>query len=401
MIVACLSKSYFTWPDEADYYKLAYNLIHLHVYSSDGASLTALRPPGYAFFLAILLCISSNIAFLHYANFILWICSGYLTFRITKMLYGNFAGTISLLWTLEYAVALYTSTFLYPQMLASTLFLSSLYVHLKAGQWGAGWHVLEGVLFGILILTLPMYLFALPCLVVLVGTESSNAWRPFLILFWIALPLGMWTIRNYSAFHKLVFIGTQGGHELLVGNSPNTTANAGVTADIHTYVDKARQLKLNEAQTDIFYRRSAVDWIVHHPRRWLLLYGEKLLNWFNFRNDLVMKAQGSNIKWVLMFFTWYSLLGVAMLRILLKPDRWTGVDLYLWGVYASGALSYAMFFTRLRYRVPYDYILITQAAVCIDEFRKTRGWSAVWWRITNNNGRSRLKISSPLADPRK
>jgi hypothetical protein len=292
------------------------------------------------------------------------------------MLYGNFAGTIALLWTLEYALCLYTSMFLYPQTLASALFLSSLYVHLKVGRWGAGLRVLEGLLFGLLILTVPMYLFALPCVLILVAAESKSAWQVLVIFAWIALPLGLWTARNYSAFHSFVFIGTSGGRDLLLGNSSDTIVNAGGQADIRTYADEASRLSLNEVQTDIFYRRYAVDWMLQHPRKWLVLYAEKLLNWFNFRNDLATKAQGSNAKWILLFFTWYSLLAAAALRILFKADGWSCVDIYLWGVFASGALSYAIFFTRLRYRVPYDYILILQATACVKEFLKRRGLAA-------------------------
>jgi len=298
------------------------------------------------------------------------------------MLYGDFAGAISLLWTLEYALCLYTSMFLYPQALASTLFLSSLYVHLRVRRWGIGWCALEGLLFGFLILTVPMFLFALPCVVILVAAETKRARQAIVIVIWmtlwIALPLGLWTARNYSELHRFVFVATNGGLDLLLGNSPNTIVIAGGQADIRTYADEARRLNLDEAQTDIFYRKAAVDWIVHHPRKWSLLYAEKFLNWFNFRNDLATRAQGSNFKWIVMFFTWYSLLAAAVLRIRLKSDRWSGMDLYLWGVFASGALSYAIFYTRLRYRVPYDYILIIQGAACVNEFWQKRGWRREW-----------------------
>ena len=374
IVVAFLSKSHFTWPDEADYYKLAYNLIHLHAYSLNGVALTAFRPPGYTFFLALLFCISSNIAFLHYANFTLWLCAAFLVYRLSEILYGEFAGKVALLWALVYAVGLYTSMFLYPQTLAATLFLASLYVHLKVEEWGAGWRVVEGALFGLLILTVPMYLFALPCLALLITSETRRPFQVLSILIWIALPLGLWTTRNYFAFHRFVFIATQTGHELLVGNSPNSTPNAGVSANISTYIDEARRLKLDEVQTDKFYRRSAFQWMVHHPRQWLVLYGEKLLNWFNFRNELATKTQESNFKWTLMFITWYSLLGIAVFCIWFRTDKWRNIDLYLWSVYASGALSYAMFFTRLRYRVPYDYILIVQASACVEECWRRLGW---------------------------
>lgn len=380
--VACLSKSYFTWPDEADYYRLASNLIHLHVYSSNGVTLTAFRPPGYTLFLALILCISSNIALLHYVNFILWLCAAFLVYQISNIVHGEFAAKVALVWTLVYALGLYTSTFLYPQTLAATLFLSSLYIHLKVDKWGAAWRAVEGVLFGLLILTVPMYLFAVPCLVLLIATETKRPFYALSILIWIALPLGLWTIRNYTAFHRFVFIATQTGHELLVGNSSNATPNAGANADISAYINEANRLKLDEVQTDRFYRHSAIEWMAHHPRQWLVLYGEKLLNWFNFRNELVTKSQAANSKWLLMFVTWYSLLGMAVLYMWFSAGKWNNIDRYLWGVYATGALSYAMFFTRLRYRVPYDYILIAQAAACVNECRTNLSWSKWSWKTT-------------------
>ena len=382
IVVACLSKPYFSWPDEADYYKLANNFIHLHVYSSNGVSPTAFRPPGYALFLAPLLCISSNIAFLHYANFMLWLCAVFLVYQISTIVHGEFAAKVALVWTLVYALGLYTATFLYPQTLAATLFVASLYAHLRVDKWGAGWRVVEGTLFGLLILTVPMYLFAVPSLVLLIATETKRPVHALSILIWIALPPGLWTIRNYTAFHRFVFIATQTGHELLVGNSPNTTPNAGANADINAYLDEAKRLKLDEVQTDRFFRHSAIEWMAHHPRQWLVLYGEKLLNWFNFRNELVTKTQATNSKWLLMFVTWYSLLGMAVLYLWLSAEKWNNIDLYLWSVYAIGALSYAMFFTRLRYRVPYDYILITQAAACVSECRSRLSWPRWSWKGT-------------------
>ena len=229
------------------------------------------------------------------------------------------------------------------------------------------------------------------------------------ILIWIALPPGLWTIRNYTAFHRFVFIATQTGHELLVGNSPNTTPNAGANADINAYLDEAKRLKLDEVQTDRFFRHSAIEWMAHHPRQWLVLYGEKLLNWFNFRNELVTKTQATNSKWLLMFVTWYSLLGMAVLYLWLSAEKWNNIDLYLWSVYAIGALSYAMFFPRLRYRVPYDYILITQAAACVSECRSRRvSWPRWSWKVRRRvrrvagvraAGTGAFQVLSPGVDP--
>ena len=47
--------------------------------------------------------------------------------------------------------------------------------------------------------------------------------------------IGLWSIRNYYVFNSFVFVSTNGGFNLLLGNSKNTEPNLGVNTDISQY----------------------------------------------------------------------------------------------------------------------------------------------------------------------
>src|SRR5262249_53176151 len=75
----------------------------------------------------------------------------------------------------------------------------------------------------------------------------------------------------------------------------------------------------------------------------------------------------STLKWIVSFVTWYSLLALALCRIWSDSKRFSADEICLCLVYLIGAAAYALFFTRLRYRVPFDYIVIILAAAYCGE----------------------------------
>ena len=105
-----------------------------------------------------------------------------------------------------------------------------------------------------------------------------------------------------------------------------------------------------------------MQWIAQHPARWVLLYALKFLNWFNFKNALKTKEESSTLKWTVSFVTWYSLLALALCRICFDVRRLSADEICLCVVYLTSAAAYAVFFTRLRYRMPFDCIVIILAA---------------------------------------
>jgi hypothetical protein len=64
-----------------------------------------------------------------------------------------------------------------------------------------------------------------------------------------------------------------------------------------------------------------------------------------------------------MLLTYGFILGTTFLRLFSRRRLpITKFDLLLVGLYLLSGLSYAIFFTRIRFRLPFDYLLILLAA---------------------------------------
>jgi hypothetical protein len=248
--------SSFTWPDERDWYTLAANLFEHSMYSANGHTLTAFRPPGYAFFLSLWFYLGSGLAFLRGVNLGLWLFSALLTFKVTEALAGCRAAVASVVLILAYPVLLYTATFLYPQILGADLFLMFLFLHVRYREGTVASTAAEGLVFGVLVLTLPLFAFALPPFLFVIMRRAGS--RAILLVALAIAPVTLWSVRNYLALGRVVFIGTEAGEALLVGNSPHATPMAGVNnPDFSTAKAAANALKLDEVQRDRFFRRTA------------------------------------------------------------------------------------------------------------------------------------------------
>ena len=356
-------ESRFSWPDEVVYFRLASNLYHHHIYSEDGTTVVAYKPPGFASFLAAVYSLHSSLAFLRRVNLGLWLVAAVLCSRVCFCLFGAIGQRVCLLLILCYPVTFYTAMFLYPQTLATVLFLAAVYLLLKATSDTIKFELAAGACLGALLMTVPMFLFSLPILLAWVAAKHrSFARKPLAVMLSCALIASLWSVRNFRVFGRFVPFGNEGGHELLLGNSENTLPNAGPNTDLSSYTRYVKRNHLDEVEADHFYRDSAVRWIVGHPASAVRLYALKWLNWFNFKNDLHTTSQSSVLAWAVMFFTWYPLLALGLCAVLLDRNVLSLEEIMLCAVYLTGAFSYALFYTRLRYRVPFDYILIVLAS---------------------------------------
>ena len=180
--------------------------------------------------------------------------------------------------------------------------------------------------------------------------------------------IGVWCIRNYNVFDSFVFISSNSGLNLLLGNSENTTPNAGVTVDISKYTSFADTAQFNEIERDAYYRAEAIKFILNHKLHTVKLYGLKFLNYFNYRNELWNKAEASSLRDFVMLVTYGPLLLLFGLRILLLkyfvPSKF---EVLLIILYFSSALFHAIFFTRIRFRLPFDFLLIGIVALFLQD----------------------------------
>jgi hypothetical protein len=354
------------WPDERGYYTLASNLASKHEYTHDGIQPTAFRPPGYPFILFLGLSLGAKILHFRFLNFFaLGLCM-YLVYRIVAWQSGPLAAAIGVVLVGCYAVAFYTAGALLPVIIGSFMFLLVLF--LLCRKTSSGWVSLFcGALFGLLILTIPSFLFQL-FVVVLWIWFSKNPKRVQVVMGIVIvafLVVGLWTFRNCRTLNSFVLVSSNSGLNLLLGNSENTTPNAGPGVDISKY--EAVASHLNEVQADAYYRSEAIDFVLQNKLEAMQLYFLKVLNYFNFTNDVSTKSEVASWQDVAMLATYGPLLLLFLIRLGMvrwyKPSRF---EILLILLYISSAFFSAIFFTRIRFRLPLDFLLIIVVAMFLE-----------------------------------
>jgi hypothetical protein len=355
--------------DERDYYAIAQNLVHRRGYSLDGVAPTAFRPPGYPLFLVLFIALGANVVILRFLNFVMLAASVLLLYRFVRARSHWFGAAAAPVLCAGYAVFFYTAGTLYPQTLAGLLLVVAIAV--LAGK-RLGWlssGVLLGFLFGWLALSVIHFLFSL-AVVAIWMLVARTEWRPVARLGSVAIMLtvaaaivGGWVLRNERALGVPV-LTTNGGITLLHGNSEKAGPNSGASTDISAYVPT--DSGLSEVELDAYYRGQAFNFIRHNKGRAIRLYALKVLNWFNYRNDLAVKSESSRARDVLMLVTYGPLLLLLVVRLLLagrlKPSRLEALLIIL---YVSNAFAYAVWHTRIRYRLPYDLLLVAVVAIFV------------------------------------
>ena len=354
------------YPDEVDYLRLARNLAVTGQYTLDGTTPTAYRPTAYPLLLGAGLKLGLSVTALRVANAsTLFACMAllYLLVRKTSTVQAN----IAVLLIISYPVLVYTAGTFYPQIPAAALFLSAVFVLFSTPNPRTPRFVFAGALLGITILMVPTFAFTL------LFTPVFFAWRSS-CRTWIrtvsatalgaALILTPWIARNAHVFGRFVPISTNNGISLLTGNNEHATSNSGVTADLAQHLSKTTAL--NEIEADAYYRRVAIDFMRTHPCKAFILYLAKTGNYYNYHNTLAVQSESSATRDLIMLITYGFLLAAATTRIFLWPryplsklERFT---LYL---YVLNGFFSAIFFTRVRFRLPMDILLIVLASATL------------------------------------
>jgi hypothetical protein len=352
--------------DEQEYLKLSANLLHGPGFSLDGVHLTAARPPGYAFFLAAVRLLGGEFVLARVVQFFLLGGTIYLVARLGSNGGKNLAGVLLVtLLVICYPVLFYTCATLYPQTLAGFLFIAALSCLLATpGGWTAD--LAAGVLFGFLILVAPTFLLTMAVVLAMAWIFRLIRWPKAALVFLFAmLIVSTWTMRNAVCLNHFVPVATNSGLNFLEGNNPNATAEAAANVGMEPYYEKAGKLQLNEFQRDRFYREAAFAWIEAHPADALLLYFEKVANFFNVRNAYSSESQAEVAPWkqIVLAAGYLLLLGLLAWRLAgWRKFPLTPRDKLFLAVYILSAFTSAIFFTRIRHRLPYDYLIIAVIA---------------------------------------
>lgn len=351
--------------DEQHYFLLSQHL-HQGIYSFDGQTPTAFQPPGYPLALYSLSWLSGSLSFLRFVNFIFLSVSIALLFWMLRKEQGNVAAILGAFTAGLYPLFFYSSGTLYPQIFSSMIFILTLSLILLQSRIDWRGEVLIGLLVGFLILVIPSFLLYLPlwCIYPWFVRAEKRLRAMLLLLLGCGAVVGCWTVRNVVTFDRFVLISTNGGVNLLLGNSEHTTPTSGVLVDLHPYVTFAEGM--DEFDQDRYYRDEAIKWIKKNPFQALNLYLLKSLNFFNFENTLASKSEESQFNNILSFISFYPVLLLMFGRLVwavknpLKPFEW-----YLLLFFLCSPFLQAIFFTRIRFRIPFDFIAIYFAASCL------------------------------------
>jgi 4-amino-4-deoxy-L-arabinose transferase-like glycosyltransferase len=381
--------------DERVYLQLATYLVHGHGYTADGLTPTAYRPPGYPFMLALIDFAHGGIFAMRMLNFVALAASVLLVHRLALRIARPAVAVLAAVVTAVYPLFIYAAGTLYPQTVAGFLLLASLAVMLRATDPDVAtrrrWQLalFAGLLLGILTETVPTFgptAVALCALPLLRRTPAKKALAGVAVLAFAALPVA-WCVRNAVEMHALIPVSTNNGVNILLGNSEHANAFGGRVVDISQYEDPAHAEGLGEVALDHRFTSDALTWIRQHPGRASVLYVEKLASNFTYSSPLATEDRNSTGKDLLSAVSYYPILLLAVVRILLwRRAPLSRLERGIFWLIVGNVCLLAVFYTRLRFRIPLDTLTIVLAAGGVEQL--TRQWSKRGARRTG--GRANL-----------
>jgi 4-amino-4-deoxy-L-arabinose transferase-like glycosyltransferase len=368
------------YPDEQWYFNdYAQNFARLHFYSRDGVNPTAFHPPGYPLFLGIIVSLGLGVSAARLLNFLAMYITLLCLYRLLESQSYKLAAVVAVFLALGYPVLFYTAGTLYPQTFGTLFFILAILLYWKE-PFTTKNAILAGSSLGISVLTIPTFLFV-PFFLVFFSIlfRKDPLLKIGLLLIMVFVVIAPWTVRNYLVFDRFELISSNFGTNFLIGNSSATTPNNGPAAvtGITSITKEADRLGLNEFERDGFYTKQALALIQQDPWHYIELYFLKVANYFNYRNELLTASESSRAKDLVMLFTYGIFLLVALIRVFsFRRFPFSKMEVFLILLYIVNAFVSALAFTRIRYRLPFDYLLIALVAIFFETlfFNKINGY---------------------------
>ncbi|MFZ4619188.1 MAG: hypothetical protein ACOYNS_01405 [Bacteroidota bacterium] len=349
-----------TYFDEKEYMSIAHNLAEHGIFSLDGEHYTAYRPPLFPAVLSLILRCGGDITVMKSVNIAFLTATAFLMSLMLLKRFGIYAAASSVGLTVLYPIIWYAAGTIYPQVMGSFLLISILAVIVMFTGSEVFRGMIIGCLLGLLILTIPTFVFMLP-IMMLWEFRNSKKWKNVAaVLLVTAVVISPWMIRNYMVFDEAVFISTNSGLNLLVGNSENTTASSGTEVDIDKYIANAP--KGTEAVIDRYYRTQALIYMKENIPHTAVLYIQKVIHHFSLYNSFATENVTTVVKQAVMAISYALILFLIGLR-LIRAERLTDIEVLCLCIYVVAALVQSVFFTRIRFRIPFEMLLIVVSAI--------------------------------------
>lgn len=250
---------------------------------------SAYEPIGYPIFLAILFKIFGiNILVGKIANIFLASISLIFIYLIAKISFKKeLPALISMFLLAVLPLHIMYTSVLSTEILFTTLLLAVTYLIMLSNK-KINKYILLGILLGLSSLIKPymmVFQFAILTLELIEKTNMRRCLINFLVItVFIVITISPWTFRNYTVFHKVIPISTNGGYNLYVNNNPFANGswqdpfkipNSPLLVYKHSSDDFWDEVKVDEVG-----KKYALNWIVHNPINFVKIGLNKLNNVF-------------------------------------------------------------------------------------------------------------------------
>ncbi|MBI5711341.1 MAG: glycosyltransferase family 39 protein [Candidatus Eisenbacteria bacterium] len=350
------------WPDGSEFEAVARSLL-----GHQGYGLQTLRPPGYPTFIALVYALlGPGLIGLRIVEACVGTAAVGVIGLVGASLFGPLAGFVAMAIAAVHPVLAFLPSTQFSENLLVFAVVLALWAAFGAWRRGglARW-ALAGALFGVCTLIRPNVVLMLPGLglgFALALRQQRRAWLAPAAVCALALALTVtpWVVRNHHVHHRWYFVATGGGRQFWFGNNP---AASGATASL-MLPDSAMQAEIgrlpDDAARERFLYRRGLSFVREHPGRAFQLYLVKLGNLFALFPQtcsrtafLTPPSQAAQAAASLLVF-----LGVllALRRLRRTPALWP-----MAGAIVSFALTNAVFFTVMRYRMAFEPCLLWMA----------------------------------------
>jgi 4-amino-4-deoxy-L-arabinose transferase-like glycosyltransferase len=357
------------WPDGREYVEVARSLL-----AGDGYGLQTVRPPGYPTFIAAVWALTGpHLTALRVVEALLSVVAVAGIGLLAQRGFGPGAGRIAMTLAALHPVLAFLPATEYSESFvvlvcvgAYTAFFSALG---RARGDTARW-VTAGALLGIATLTRPNVAMLVPGLLVGAAIPLRRAGRGFvrpalLVLAAMTLVLTPWIVRNHRVHGHWFFVATGGGRSLWLGSNDRTTGRAGSIMVPDSALDAELMRLPDEVTRDRRLGQLGIEWMKADPPRALRMYGVRMSSLWalypdtythnRFMNDAGRWSQG--LVSVIVFA------GALLALVRARGEPWVPPMV---GAIVSFSLVNAMFFMVLRYRMPFEPLLLALAGL---------GWS--------------------------
>ncbi len=357
------------WYDEIKYNEKAMNLIENGHYGSIEFA------PGEPIFLyGVYKIFGFSVTKARVAESVLGALSCLLLFAIGNRLFSYQIGLWAALIMAIYPLYVFSAGTLYPIVLF-VFFLLLLFLLLFrltiSKSWGDA--ILSGILIGIETLIIPTIVFMVPVfflwLFLLLKKSFLGKMATLLaILLSMTAILFPWSYSNSKKMGTFILVTSESGHSLWQGNNEFFDGfNRPGPDDIPLQIRNRLKGK-NIDEQDKIYRQEAFRFIKEHPRRFIVLYFRKFINFWRIYPKTISRNKYTSPKnKIISLFSYGILFLLSFVGLYKTRKRFLFLSVMPLSAIAF-AMGYSFFLTSTRYRLPIDVFVILFASIPLSEW---------------------------------